>query len=134
MRKPLILLFILVITISLLYAGTVFEECSAVPATNQVTIKWRTLSETNVVKFAVKRGMDINNITNEVRRVTARGQGSDYQFVDENVMFKSSQTFFYRISAIGSDESIIEESESLIVNPNISGIYRTWGAIKAIFR
>ena len=134
MRKPLILLFILVITISLLYAGTVFEECSAVPATNQVTIKWRTLSETNVVKFAVKRGMDINNITNEVRRVTARGQGSDYQFVDENVMFKSSQTFFYRISALGSDESVIEESESLIVNPNISGIYRTWGAIKAIFR
>lgn len=134
MRKPLILLFILVITISLLYAGTVFEECSAVPETNQVTIKWRTLSETNVVKFAIKRGMDINNITNEVRRVTARGQGSDYQFVDENVMFKSSQTFFYRISALGGDESVIEESESLIVNPNISGIYRTWGAIKAIFR
>ena len=134
MRKAYFLFLILIFTFSLLFAGTIFEQYSAVPATNQVTIKWRTLSESDVASFNILRGMDIDNITSRVTRVTAAGPGSDYTFIDENVMFKSSQTFYYKIQAIRSDETVIEESSALYVNPNISGIYRTWGAIKAIFR
>jgi len=35
---------------------------------------------------------------------------------------------------VADDNTVVEETQSLIVNPNISGIGRTWGAIKAMFR
>jgi hypothetical protein len=119
--------------VSLLFASTIFEEYSATPETNKVTIRWRTSTETDVVKFAILRSMDDQNFA-EVNSISAKGQGQEYTFVDENVIFKSTQTFFYKIRALRSDETMIEETQSLIVNPNISGIYRTWGAIKAMFR
>ena len=133
MRRITLPLVIITLLVTVLFAGTIFEEYSATPETNSVTIKWRTTSETDVVKFVILRSMDDNSFA-EVSDVSAKGQGTDYTFVDKNVIFKSSQTFFYTIQAIRSDNSIIEVSQSLIVNPNISGIYRTWGAIKAMFR
>ena len=133
MRRITLPLVIITLLVTVLFAGTIFEEYSATPETNSVTIKWRTTSETDVVKFVILRSMDDNSFA-EVSDVSAKGQGTDYTFVDKNVIFKSSQTFFYKIRATRSDNSIIEETLSLIVNPNISGIYRTWGAIKAMFR
>ena len=133
MRRITPTIFILSLLVSLLFAGTIFEEYSATPETNKVTIRWRTSSETDVVKFTILRSMDDQSF-NEVNTISAKGQGQDYTFIDENVIFKSSQTFFYKIRAVRSDNSTIEETQSLIVNPNISGIYRTWGAIKAMFR
>ena len=133
MRRITPTIFILSLLVSLLFASTIFEEYSATPETNRVTIRWRTSSEADVAKFAILRSMDDQSF-NEVSTISAKGQGQDYTFIDENVIFKSSQTFFYKIRAIRSDNSTIEETQSLIVNPNISGIYRTWGAIKAMFR
>jgi hypothetical protein len=133
MKPSIPLLIITTLLVSALFAGTIFQEYSATPETNQVTIKWRTSSENQVVKFKIMRSMDDQSFS-EVSTTAAKGQGEDYTFVDENVMFKSTQTFFYKIQALRSDNTIIEETQSLIVNPNISGIYRTWGAIKAMFR
>ena len=133
MRRITPTILILSLLVSLLFASTIFEEYSATPETNKVTIRWRTSSETDVVKFTILRSMDDQSF-NEVNTISAKGQGQDYTFIDENVIFKSSQTFFYKIRAVRSDNSTIEETQSLIVNPNISGIYRTWGAIKAMFR
>jgi hypothetical protein len=133
MRRITPTIFILSLLVSILFASTIFEEYSATPETNKVTIRWRTGSEADVVKFTILRSMDDQSF-NEVSAVSAKGQSQEYTFIDDNVIFKSSQTFFYKIRAIRSDNSTIEETQSLIVNPNISGIYRTWGAIKAMFR
>ncbi len=133
MRRITPTIFILSLLVSLLFASTIFEEYSATPETNKVTIRWRTSSETDVVMFTILRSMDDQSF-NEVNTISAKGQGQDYTFIDENVIFKSSQTFFYKIRAVRSDNSTIEETQSFFVNPNISGIYRTWGAIKAMFR
>ena len=134
MRRITLPLIIITLLVTVLFASTVFEEYSATPETNRVTIKWRTSSETDVVKFVIVRSLHTGGPFTEVSDVPAKGQGTDYTFVDENVIFKSSQTFFYRIQATGTNNSMIDETQSLIVNPNISGIYRTWGAIKAMFR
>ena len=132
MRKSF-LPFIIILLISALYANTMFEEYSAEPATNRVTIKWRTTMEQGVTNFVILRSMDDISFQ-EVKRVSANGQGTQYTWVDENVIFKTSQIFFYKIRAIDGEDSTIEETESLSVHPNISSIYRTWGAIKAMFR
>jgi hypothetical protein len=129
--KNIIILTLFVV--SLAFAGTVFVEYSASPGNNNVTITWRTGSETGVDQFQIQRSTD-DNIFIEIGSVDKNGDGSQYEFIDDNVIFKGSQTFFYKIRAIKSNGTLVEVSQSLIVNPNISGIYRTWGAIKAMFR
>jgi len=133
MVKPILIILIPIFLVSTLFAGTVFEQYSATPTTNQVTIEWRTSSEAQVVKFLILRSPDASSYK-EIGEVSAKGNGSDYTYTDDNVIFKSSQTFFYKIQALDKNGNIVEESEAFHANPNISGIYRTWGAIKAMFR
>lgn len=115
------------------YADSVFMEYSATPDKNKVTLNWETKAEASVTRFIILRSADDKSFI-EVGETGVKGPGTIYQFIDDNVYFKSTQTFFYKIRAISSDGHTVEETESLIVNPNISGIYRTWGAIKAMFR
>ncbi len=134
MRRISFLIAVLLPVYVLAYAGfIVFSECSATPANNRVTISWVTKSESGVSRFLILRSMD-DKIFSEVGSTLARGTAGNYSFTDANVIFKDTQTFFYKIRAVKSNNTMVEESESLIVNPNISGIFRTWGAIKAIFR
>lgn len=127
-------LFIMILSFSLLaYAGYIFSEYSATPANNKVTVSWVTKAESGIARFIILRSSD-DKTFNEVGSKLARGNAGNYSYTDENVIFKGPQTFFYKIRAVRNDNSIVEETESLIVNPNISGIFRTWGAIKAMFR
>lgn len=132
MRLKIITLFLFLL-FSVVFAQTIFLEYSATPSTNQVVVNWKTSSETNVENFVVLRSSD-DNVFIEIGSVQANGVGTEYKFVDENVIFKGSNTFFYKIKAVKSNGVLIEETQSLMVNPNISGIFRTWGAIKAMFR
>ena len=116
------------------YAGLfVFSEYSATPANNKVTISWITKSESGISRFVILRSTDDKSYS-EVGSTLARGTAGNYSYTDTNVLFKDTQTFFYKIRAVRSNNAMVEETESLIVNPNISGIFRTWGAIKAMFR
>mgnify|MGYP003565391452 CR=1 FL=1 len=132
MRLNIITLFMFLL-FSVVFAQTIFFEYSATPSTNQVVVNWKTSSETNVENFVILRSSD-DNVFIEIGSAQAKGVGTEYKFVDENVIFKGSNTFFYKIKAVKSNGVLIEETQSLMVNPNISGIFRTWGAIKAMFR
>ena len=126
---PVIILFMF----SLAFANFIFLEYSATPSSNYVIVEWVTKSESGVEKFVILRSNDDKNFV-EIGSVESEGTGQSYSYTDDNVVFKESQTFFYKLRAVRSDDSSVEETQSLIVHPNISGIYRTWGAIKAMFR
>jgi len=132
-RISLIIAVLLPVYLLALTGYIIFSECSATPANNKVTISWVTKTESGVSKFIILRSLD-DKVFSEVGNTLARGTAGNYSFTDANVIFKDTQTFFYKIRAVRSNNTIIEDSESLLVNPNISGIFRTWGAIKAIFR
>lgn len=125
--------FIILLTVSLAFANFIFLEYSATPYTNNVLIEWVTKSESDIDRFLILRSNDDKNFV-EIGSVDRKGTGEHYSYTDDNVVFKDSQTFFYKLRAVNSDDSSVEETQSLIVHPNISGIYRTWGAIKAMFR
>jgi hypothetical protein len=133
MRKNLLTILILIVVAPFVIATSIITEWGATPETNQVSITWKTSIETGVEQFAILRSSDDSHFA-QIGSVEARGEASDYKFIDENVFFKTGQTFFYKIRALSSDNSIVEETQSVFVNPNISGIFRTWGTIKAIFR
>ena len=133
MRYYAHILVVLFVFVSLAFANFIFLEYSAIPSNNSVLIEWVTKSESGVSQFVVLRSNDDQNFI-EIGRVKSENAGYGYSFTDDNVLFKDSQTFFYKLKAVRSDDTSIEETQSLIVHPNISGIYRTWGAIKELFK
>jgi hypothetical protein len=133
MKKLFIPFLVLAIMVSVAFAGVVFQESTATPGTNRVTITWLTKNEDGVTRFVILRSPDDISFF-DIGSVTAKGAGTSYNFVDEDVLFKADQTFFYKIRAVRENNEAVDESQSLIVNPNISGIFRTWGAIKWLFR
>ncbi len=134
MRKFVLLVGSITLLAVSLYAGTVFMVYTADPGTNSVSITWTTNSEDNISIFAIMRSVDDVSFS-EIGTIPAKGPGNTYTFIDDNVIFKTSQTFFYKIEARDNHNNLVDITpQSLIVNPNISGIYRTWGAIKAMFR
>jgi hypothetical protein len=134
MRNTTLTILSIIFLFSWAYANFIFLEYSATPSTNSVVIEWVTKAESGVHRFAILRSTDDENFR-EIGSVVAKGVGSNYSYTDDNVVFKESQTFFYKLRALKEDGTIVEETEqSLIVHPNISGIYRTWGAIKAMFQ
>jgi len=131
MKLQIITLFLFV---SFVFAGNaVFTEYNAQPDANQVVLSWITKDEAKVKFFIVKRSNDDKTFI-ELDRVSAKGPGSRYEYVDEDVLFENSNALFYKIIAVQKDETVVSSTESMMVHPNISGIFRTWGAIKAMFR
>jgi hypothetical protein len=133
MKYTIPILIILSLIVSLAFANFIFLEYSAIPSNNSVIVEWLTKSESGVSRFIILRSSDDQNFM-EIGTVNAEKAGFTYSFTDDNVLFKDTQTFFYKLRAVRSDDSSIEETQSLIVHPNISGIYRTWGAIKELFK
>ncbi len=132
MRRFILSLALLLLSGTLLYADNIFVECSAVPSKNQVKITWVTQNEEGINYFAVLRSTNDAHYI-ELARLNPKGAGSQYEFTDKNIMFKDISVYFYKIRAVDKNGKPLDET-SLIVHPSISDIYRTWGAIKAMFR
>lgn len=132
MQKALSIILILLL-VSSLYASYVFSEYSAAPQTDRVIISWTTKNETNIKNFIVLRSNDDRTFI-KLKTINPKGPGTQYTYIDENVMFKDASALFYKVKAVGRNGQALEESDAMIVHPNISGIFRTWGAIKAMFR
>lgn len=119
---------------SFLFADdTVFNAYSAIPDANQITIKWKTKNEDDIKHFKVQRSTD-DATFNDLKEVSCNGPGYPYEYVDNNIMVNSGKPLYYRIVAVKNDGSIMVTTESMRVNFNLTGVFRTWGAIKAMFK
>ncbi len=126
---------ILIVLISIVIAGgaVLFSEYSAQPEANKVRISWITTKENGVKSFIIKRSADNKQFTTLVN-IKAEGPGYRYEYVDQDVRFQGTNVLYYKIAAVSPTGEVIAETGTMNVLPNISGIFRTWGAIKAVFR
>lgn len=130
--KRFLSIIILFSFISAAIAANIFTEVKASPGTNRVTLSWLTKTEAGVSKFVILRSSDDISYL-ELDRISPKGPGNRYEYVDTNVIFKGVSPLYYKIRAIGPSNKSIDES-SLFVLPNVNSIFRTWGTIKAMFR
>ena len=130
--RRIVSVIIILSFVGMAFAATIFSEVSAVPSTNRVTLHWVTKSESGVTNFVILRSND-DAVYISLAKTKSEGPGTHYEYIDQNVMFRDFSPLFYKVRAINSSGQAIEES-SMIVHPNISGIFKTWGAIKALFR
>lgn len=123
--------------ITLLAAQATFDYVTAKSDGKSIAVEWRTESESGVDKFAVERAADGVSFST-ISTLEARGAQTVYRYVDEDALMKGNsdvagKKYVYRIKIIGSDNST-SYSSSINVTHNISGIRRTWGMIKEMFR
>jgi len=129
------ILFLLLITVSVAYAGLTFEYFTAKTNTEGILVEWKTGDEGGTVKFEVERSASTPNSFIFVKSVNANGSNSYYSLQDNGVDFRSGSgsVYYYRLKCIGPSGSY-SYTNSITVVHTVSGIKNTWGSIKAIFR
>jgi hypothetical protein len=135
MKRGFTIIIMVIFIISIVYAvDTIFKEYNTDPdgGTNRITITFETMSETGVAVFWIMRSVD-DRMFIKIAEIKPHGVDNKYEYIDKDV-YKTEQTFFYKIRARRQDGSIIEETPSMFATPTVSGgINQTWGAIKSMF-
>ena len=98
-----------------------------------VVVEWVTEDEANVARFEIERriGTDGNFVL--IASLDSRGP-STYQFVDYSAFKKTTTVYQYRIKIVFVDNTSAMYVGPVTVTHTVSGVRRTWGSIKAMFR
>lgn len=105
---------------------------------NRIKIEWKTNDIAGVQKYEIERSSKHHTFT-KLSEVTAKANLNSYTYYDESALkqkaeeFQVSTLYSYRIKVVYKDNS---SSYSNIINVthSTSGVKRTWGMIKEMFR
>ena len=139
MKKLYIILLLIAATVIVFAQDTIISSFTAKSDGKDVTLEWRTSNETNISHFEIERA-PINKPFKYLSTEKAHGFASTYTFTDDNVFNKedgsstqSNHNFMYRIKIVKKDQQYSYSNNVNVVH-NISGIQKTWGMIKEMFR
>jgi hypothetical protein len=128
------------ITLSLLFLMAIaqpsiaqlLESFSAVADNHSVRLEWSTVSESGVTGFRIMRSIDGRNFY-RICDVEPAGAGNAYQYIDNDLFKDNTRTFYYRleICLTGGRKIYSQIAEATL---SFSGVQRTWGSLKAMFR
>lgn len=120
--------------VSLVAMQGVFNYVKAMPQGDEVSIQWQTSNEYGVQSFEIERRSEDVNEFRRMGRIDARGAGSTYTYVDDGAFYKSNgnKHFTYRVKAIGT--SVQQYSPTITITHDVSGVRKSWGMLKELFR
>ena len=132
MKKVLLGLF-LILFISTLFAGAILSDFRAHSEGENIKVEWETGDESNIQSFIVERSSSQSSFSEISSPMQPKGNNSYYSFLDESLFKANDYVFQYRLKIVDNDGTI-SYSATISVTPKISGLKRTWGSIKAMFR
>lgn len=133
MKYSLKILSLLLITFSLIYGGAIIQYFEIESSDGNIILSWQSTTEQNVRHYEILRGPDKDHLT-FIASVPAKGDNSNYTYVDENA-YKTSDSFYaYGLVIRDNDGSKSDIMHTRILHQNVSSVKRTWGSIKALFR
>ncbi len=133
MKNSLLKIFIVFLVSSLAFGGADMEYFHGWSESGNVRLEWKTSKETNLKHFIIERKPPETSYYIEITTVKPKGSNSIYTYIDETAYKTTELIFVYRIKIVDSNDEVTYSAE-LSVTPNISGVKRTWGSIKAMFR
>jgi hypothetical protein len=101
-----------------------------------VTVRWVTENEQNVLGYEILRSTNPNSGFISIINLDAKG-ASFYEFIDNTAFKRITTVYCYRIKIkLSNGESYFPplNEPPIAVDHNVSGVRRTWGSIKALFR
>lgn len=141
MRRLLSIISVLVLSSLVAWAVQVtIQSFTARSTGTAILVEWKSASEPDVASYELERSGD-DQVFRHVSTVTAKGSNQPYTYTDDEAFGKRdgndgsvSRTYFtYRLKIVRSDKSFVY-SNTIGVNHNVSGIKKTWGMIKEMFR
>jgi len=100
---------------------------------SNIILNWVTDDETSVARFEIERRLGTSGAFSYIATVYPKGP-SLYEFVDHSAYKISSTLYQYQIKIVFSDGRSPVYVGPVSVNHTVSGVRRTWGSIKAMFR
>jgi multidrug efflux pump subunit AcrB len=139
MKRIYIILLLLFATVIVFAQNTILSSFTAKSDGKDVTLQWNTTDESDISHFEIERAA-LKSTFKYLATEKAHGYASSYTFTDDNVFNKEdgqdhtlSSNFMYRIKIVHKNNKF-EYSNYVNVVHNISGIQKTWGMIKEMFR
>ena len=130
--KQLLILILVVFTVSL--SGVIREgTMQARSDGSNVTIQWGTTDESAITEFVIERRNGTVGEFISIAVVAKKGSNSFYEYIDNSAFKATGSIYQYRIKAVGSSGGA-EYSNIITISHNVSGVKRTWGSLKAMFR
>lgn len=130
---------LVIATASLIAGDNLLDSFYAKSDGKNITIEWKSADESSVSRYELERTNASNNFT-YLTSQDAKGSYYSYKFVDEEAFMKDDNTgtqsksiYSYRLKIVKKDNSV-SYSNIATVTHNVSGIRRTWGMIKEMFR
>ncbi len=138
--KTKILILGLLLTTSLLFANDVLDSFVATSNSKVITLSWKSTDESAIKTYEIERSSSNQPFTS-ISTIPAKGYGYNYNFTDETAFLRGEGngntqglgTYKYRLKIISKDNTA-SYSNTAFVAHNVSGIRRTWGMIKEMFR
>lgn len=112
----------------------VFNYVKVSPQGDEISVQWQSANESGIQSYEIERSSEDVTDFRRLSRVDARGNGSTYVYVDDGAFYKtnSSKRFTYRVKAVGS--SVQQYSPTVTISHDVSGVRKSWGMIKELFR
>ena len=134
-RISVVFSFLIVAFCTLASAQIIDTDPSAIWAKSNgidVTVHWSTIDETNVDHFEVLRSS--GSTENFVSVGIVQKGHSPYDFVDYSALMRTTTVYQYEVVAHSTSGNILQTSPIVSVTHTVSGVRRTWGSIKSLFR
>ncbi len=125
-------LIALSLAFSTIASAQVIQSFTAVGHGQEVYLQWVTTQESGLASFRIQRSFD-GKYFHSLHTVVPVGNNSSYSYIDDDLFKSNLQTFYYRIE-IEMASHRVSYSVTERVELAFSGIRKTWGSIKAMFR
>jgi len=119
--------------VTALYAGAFLDYFHGRSEGEDIRLEWKTGEESNLQNFSIERKTPQSSFA-EIITVQPKGNNSYYTYLDKSAYkFNNSMVFIYRLKIVDIGGQVSYSAE-ITVSHNVSGVKRTWGSIKAMFR
>ncbi len=98
-----------------------------------VTVRWVSEDEAGVAMFEIERRGGTDGEFVPIGHIDPKGP-SVYEFVDHSAFMKTASIYQYRIRVSFSNGQAPYYTAPMTISHAVSGVRRTWGSIKAMFR
>ncbi len=100
---------------------------------SNVTIQWGTTDESGIKEFVIERRSGSVGDFITIAVVAKKGSNSFYEYIDKSAFKTTGSIYQYRIKSVTGSGGA-EYSNVVTISHNVSGVKRTWGSLKAMFR
>jgi hypothetical protein len=132
MKMKISYILILLLLATAVLAGTFLEYFQGRSEGEDIRLEWKTREEVNLQHFKVERKTPQSSFV-DITTIEPKGSNSYYSYLDQSAYKTDNMLFVYRLKIVDTNGQVAYSNE-VSVSHSVSGVKRTWGSIKAMFR